>query len=115
MTQPFNDRRLELVGEPTTLDEDRNVSLFSVSGDGVLVYRTGGYRSTQLNWIDRHGKILGTVGEPSDNRSLALSPDGTKAAVSLFGEHGPGMWLIDFSRGTNARFTLDSSDTVRYS
>jgi Tol biopolymer transport system component len=112
MTQSFDARKLELVGEPTTLDEDRNVNAFSVSGDGVLVYSTGGYRSTQLNWIDRHGKILGTVGEPSDNRSLALSPDGTKAAVSRFGEHSPGMWLIDFSRGTNARFTLDSSTSA---
>ncbi len=112
MTQPFDARRLELVGEQTALDADHNVYLFAISDNGVLVYRTGGDRSTQLNWIDRQGKVLGTAGEPSDNRSLALSPDGTRAAVSRFGERGPGMWVIDFARGTNARFTLDSSSSA---
>jgi eukaryotic-like serine/threonine-protein kinase len=111
-TQPFDARKLELAGEPTTLDENRDVTLFSVSDDGVLVYWIGGYRSSQLTWIDRRGKVLGTPGEPSDNLTLAISPDGTRSAVSRFGDHGPGLWVFDFERGTNTRFTLDSSNSL---
>jgi len=112
VAQPFDARRLELAGEPTALDQGRKVSLFSVSANGgVLVYRTGGYRKSQLTWFDRQGKVLGTAGEPNSNVSLALSPDGGRVAVSRFGDYATGLWLFDFARATDTRFTLDQSNS----
>jgi hypothetical protein len=32
----------------------------------VLVYRSAGDQKTQLSWLDREGRIIGTIGEPGD-------------------------------------------------
>ena len=37
---------------------------------------------TQLTWFDREGKPLATAGEPGLYNTVALSPDGTRVAVS---------------------------------
>ncbi len=58
---------------------------FSVSDAGVLVYQTGLVVRSQFAWMDRTGKPLGTLGEQADYGDVALSPDGTRAAVSMVG------------------------------
>ena len=82
---------------------------------GVLVYRSGGGELlSQAVWFDRQGKSLGTAGEASDHYGLALSPDGTRAAISLMGQASSSMdlWLLDFARGTNTRFTFGQGSNV---
>jgi serine/threonine protein kinase/dipeptidyl aminopeptidase/acylaminoacyl peptidase len=123
MAQAFDARRLELTGEAVPIAEglpDTGRPLFSVSTTGVLVYR-GGVRIfpiTHLTWFDRAGKILGTVWEPGQYSSVALSPDGTRVAVSRNDPQAAGsgtsrmfgntdIWLHEFSRGTSARLTFD--------
>jgi hypothetical protein len=68
MAQRFNNRRLELQGEPIPLVEQvliyRTSTYFSASANGVLVYRSGGRRTSQLAWFDRQGKALGLLGDP---------------------------------------------------
>jgi len=113
MAQPFDARRLELSGEPVTVADQlgffSTTGFFSASTNGVLVYRTGGAGGAyQLTWFDRQGKVLGTAGERNTYLALALSPDGTRAAVSRF-VVSPTLWLLDFSRGTSTRFTFGSS------
>ena len=45
--------------------------------DGDARYRTGTLAvPTQLTWVDRHGKPLGTVGRPGRHLNPVLSPDG---------------------------------------
>ncbi|SPE38254.1 Serine/threonine protein kinase [Candidatus Sulfopaludibacter sp. SbA6] len=121
MAQAFDARRLEMAGEAVPIAEglpDGGPPLFSVSTTGVLAYRTGGagfLPTTQLTWFDRAGKNLGTVGEPGQYNTVALSPDGTRVAVSrndpqAAGTSGLGntdIWLHEFSRGTSTRFTFD--------
>ena len=119
LAQPFDARRMELSGEPTTLAGVLGTFLsrgfFSVSANGVLVYRAGAGRFRQLTWYDRQGKALGTAGEPGDLfPEVDLSPDGTHAAVSRIDVEARNavVWLLDFSRGTSTRFTFGSfSDT----
>jgi Tol biopolymer transport system component len=115
MMQSFATSRLEFLGEPVTVAEQlgsyRAASFFSVSTNGVLVYRTGSGGDSQLTRFDRQGKVLGTAGERGLYDSLALSPDGTRVAVErLDPQNGKeALWLVDLSRGTSTRFTFGSS------
>jgi serine/threonine protein kinase/dipeptidyl aminopeptidase/acylaminoacyl peptidase len=110
MAQPFDPSQLELAGEPLPLTKEVGSNLtygfFSASNNGVLVYRTSGV--TQLTWFDQRGKRLGTVGEPAIYASVALAPDGTRAAVCRADVQNANvaLWLMDFGRGTSTRFTF---------
>ena len=42
---------------------------------------------------------MGTAGEPGDYRDLALSPDGTRLAVTKRSGQDSDIWLLDLSRG----------------
>jgi Tol biopolymer transport system component len=118
MTQEFDVRHLQLVGEPVTVAENVgsyvHFGFFSASNNGNLVYRAGsGGRLSQLAWFDRQGKILGAVGEQGLYFAPALSPDGRRAVV---GQIDPqtgrrSLWMVDFSRGTTTRFTFGNSDS----
>jgi Tol biopolymer transport system component len=113
MAQPFDHRHLALAGEAVPIAEGR---YFSVSESGVLAYRTGSpLPITQLRWFDRTGKMLGTVGEPGQYDTVALSPDGTKVAVSRddppaegHGDSGLNthIWLYEFGHGTSQHLTF---------
>ena len=81
MAQPFDDRSLELSGEPIPVAEHLGSFLangfFTASTNGVLVFRTdAASQSAQPAWFDRHGTRLGNAGEPGNYSGLALSPDG---------------------------------------
>jgi Tol biopolymer transport system component len=112
LAQPFDARRLEVTGEAVPLAEGLGPFLqfgfFSASTNGVLVYRTGSGTggSQRLIWYDQQGKVLGTAGEPGNLfSSVELSPDGTQAAVG----RTRAVWLVDFRRGTSARFTFGAA------
>jgi Tol biopolymer transport system component len=122
IAQAFDARRLELAGEAVPITEDLpdlGPPTFSVSATDVLAYRTAvaaGISTTQLTWFDRAGKMLGTIGEPGQYPTVALSPDGTRVAVSRNDPQAEGrggsrgntdIWLYEFSRGTSARLTFD--------
>ena len=82
MALPFNAHRLELTGVP----EPVAGAVFSLVGKGmfsaspgVLPYRNA-IADSQLTWLDRGGRVIGTVGEAGRLQSLALSPDGRRVA-----------------------------------
>jgi serine/threonine protein kinase len=83
------------------------LGFFSVSRGGVLVYRREMSPGTQLQWVDRTGKKLGTVGEPAAYSNPALSYDGTKLAVGRVDLHTgtSDIWVFDLQRDTPSRFT----------
>ncbi len=116
MAQSFDDKRLELVGEPFPVAEEVDslragfrFALFSVSQTGVLVYRSGSSDSSQLIWFDREGKQLGMVGPRANYAVPWLSPDEKRVAFSGAGPEGGNadIWLIELARGTLTRFTFD--------
>lgn len=119
LAQPFDERRLELAGEPILLAEQVATFLlsgsFSASSNGVLAYRPAkmGPGLSELTWFDRQGKELGTTGEPGEYAyfDLALSRDGkrvatTRSDLTVAGSE-EGIWLLDLTRGISARFTFD--------
>jgi Tol biopolymer transport system component len=118
MAAPFDPGSLQLAGEAAPVAEDVDLSGFSVSSSGVLVYRTGArvvadlaVAGTQgvLTWFDRQGKVLGTEGDPGFySFGVKLSPDGTRVALTRPDERGNfDIWIYEFARGVYRRFTID--------
>src|SRR6185369_11275290 len=74
MAQPFDAARLKTLGDmfpiadQVTNSVNTGFGAFSVSGNGMLVYRSGGgaFSSRELVWMDRAGKRLSAVGKPGD-------------------------------------------------
>jgi len=107
----------ELTGEPTVLadgvgSEAPSLGGFSVSSGGVVAYRTGGGRRSQLVWRDRTGRAMGVATEADANSPsyLELSPDGQRVAVQRIVENNTDVWLFDLARGGLNRFTFDAAN-----
>jgi eukaryotic-like serine/threonine-protein kinase len=110
MAQTFDADRRQLTGEPAPLAEHVQtvypIPVFSVSA-GVLAYRSGTEApGTVFTWFDRHGKEIGTVGQPGQDGGPRISPDGQRAAVANGGPM-PNIWILDFARGLRTRFTFE--------
>jgi Tol biopolymer transport system component len=73
----------------------------SVSSTGVLVYQVVGKPMHQLVWMDRSGRQLAAVGEPSEYGPPRVSPDGDRAAVAKADPDGKvaHIWLADVNGG----------------
>jgi Tol biopolymer transport system component len=116
LAQPFDLRRLEAVGEVTPVAEqvgsNNAFAFFSASVNGTLVYRSTAAEDERLNWLDRQGNRLGSVGEPHLYLNLAISPDGTRAATARI-EPGRDIWLTEFAHASDTRFTFDPAADVR--
>jgi eukaryotic-like serine/threonine-protein kinase len=119
VARPFDSEKLEFTGEPVPLSNivssDAERTLFSVSGDGTLVYQRGqavGLRS--MVWVDRKGDTLGSVGEPDKYVDFALSPDGSRLAYGLIGEQATAIdiWVRDLKRNVSSRLTFGPSTNV---
>jgi serine/threonine protein kinase/Tol biopolymer transport system component len=89
--------------------------VFSVSPAGTLVYQRDPAPGYELVWYDRSGKLLGTLGAPADYGDVALSPDGSRALVSI-APASTGvrdLWIFDLARGLRTQFTFDDSHSIR--
>jgi eukaryotic-like serine/threonine-protein kinase len=100
-----------LTGEPVTLadgvgiDGLRHLGAVSVSAaTGLIAYRTRGESHRQLTWLDRAGKVLGTLGE-QDVLSPSISPDGRRVAVVRIVQGNYDLWLMDGVRMSRFTFT----------
>jgi serine/threonine protein kinase/Tol biopolymer transport system component len=113
MAQPFDPNEMTLSGEPTSIVDGvdsfavTNHGLFSVSNTGTLVYRGGTGAQTVLTWFDQQGNSAGTLGDPGDYSSPAISPDGSRAAVAMGPQASRDIWILDVARGASTRFTFD--------
>ncbi|PWT92594.1 MAG: hypothetical protein C5B55_06040, partial [Blastocatellia bacterium] len=111
---PFDADSRKTTGDPVTVVEhvaefgSNHAFDFSASDEGTLAYHAGN-PNDQLEWFDRTGKKLATVGEPSPVEVLALSPDGHSAAVGRLDADGRSsdVWLYDLSGGKVSRMTFD--------
>jgi Tol biopolymer transport system component len=122
MAQPFDSSRLELSRGATPMAEavwttaPLGVGVFSVSENGVLVYRVGSSgATTELVWYDREGNTLGTIGDRDYYSNPSLSPDGKKLAVGV-GKTSlktRDIWIFDLEHGNRkSRLTFDPADDL---
>jgi len=71
--------------------------------------RGAGAARTLLNWRDRNGKVLNTVGDPDNYYDPRLSHDGTRVAIAL-GQDVGDIWIYDLEGSMRTRFTFDTAD-----
>jgi serine/threonine protein kinase len=113
MAQRFDADRLQLTGEAFAVTNDAEYmsivahALFSISQNGVLVYQIGSSTSSQLQWFDRSGKRLSTIGTPARYANPRISPHARKVAVDIDDpETKQDIWLINLENGVRSRFTF---------
>jgi serine/threonine protein kinase len=114
MAQAFDAEKLQFTSEAFPVAEqvgyDPSIlrTFFSVSQTGVLAYESNSSGKTQLTWVDRNGKQLSLVGQPSNYLRQTLSPDEKQVAIDdLDAQGNRDIWIIDLARGTPTRFTFD--------
>jgi len=121
---PFDGSRGVVTGEATRVAEDLGTdnalsrSAFSVATNGSLAYRAGGASTQrrQLVWVDRAGRLIGTVAPPDNvgaQASPELSSDERRIALqSANQQNNNDVWLVDVMRGVTSRLTSDPSADV---
>jgi Tol biopolymer transport system component len=82
---------------------------FSVSGNGVLLYRGGTSESHQFAWFDRQGRVVQKIGPHNNFMGFNLSPDDVHVAIVRTDDSAtvmPTIWIMDLSReGAVSRFS----------
>jgi serine/threonine protein kinase/Tol biopolymer transport system component len=117
VAQQFDADELQLTGEPFPVAERVAYNLgfarvaFSVSDNGVLVYRSGSSQINQPLWFDRAGKQIASLGKAGLYLTLSLSPDESRVALDRVDTQTGtyDIWLVDLLRDIPSRFTTDPS------
>lgn len=106
----FDPGRLAGVGEPAPLHEEvllrsRGAADFALAQDGTLVHVPPDFAAERrLVWVDRTGARRVVTDEPRGYRWPALSPDGSRVAVSIgTGQTDQNIWIYDLDRDTLTR------------
>jgi Tol biopolymer transport system component len=118
MAQPFDERALQLAGDPFVVTEQASLSntnpqpAADASANGILAYIANVSRDLQLTWFDRTGKELGTAGPRNQLRGVALSPDGKTLATTVTQNGIGGVWLRDLARDSESRLAETGTAAV---
>jgi hypothetical protein len=113
--QEFDTRQLALRGSPRPIarhveyDPFFEQAVFTASASGILVYGGAGLGvDSELTWMDRSGRTLGTLGEPAHFMVPRLSPDDERLAVDIKDPvQGELIWTYDVARGTRMPLARD--------
>jgi len=88
----------------------------SAAEDGSLLYMEGQSFEgpNELIWVDRSGKVVGSVGSPHPGLSdAAISPDGRRIAFSARRGGHADIWVHDLARGVDSRITFSEASEER--
>ncbi len=113
LAQPFVVNSLKLVGTAAAIREPvagwahDGTSYFSVSDNGVLVYRGPASDDVQLTWYNRAGTRQVSVGEPGRYSYMNLAPDARHVAVHRSDPETrtEDIWSLELSSGIFTRVT----------
>jgi Tol biopolymer transport system component len=120
MAQPFDEKRLELQGQPFPIAEQVQYDelpwrgVFSTSFNGVVAYQGGNTgANSRLVMFDRNGKEMKTIGAPGDYASNRISPDGQRLALGMLDSsfRNYKLWIFDLFRDKQIRLTFGAGRT----
>jgi Tol biopolymer transport system component len=119
MAQPFDDRRMRLVGDPIQTGQEIwqhaliGTGPFSASDNGVLASRGNG-SPARLVWLDRAGGETGSIESPAGFDMVNLSPDSRRVLVTKVnprrGTHE--VWVGDVARSLLTKVDLGEDEYV---
>jgi Tol biopolymer transport system component/DNA-binding winged helix-turn-helix (wHTH) protein len=115
VAQAFDIKALRTTGEPEAVVESVGhyrdtfqAGFFTASSTGMLAYLAAPrVYGRQLNWFDRTGKALGTVGAPRAFFAIEFSPDRKHLAATIADSGEVDIWTYDLARDVPTRFTFD--------
>ncbi len=121
MAQEFDTSTFELLGQAVPLVQGvwevsgASFTAFSVSTEGTLLYNIGQPKQpTSLEWWDREGDKLATVGDPLLATGIQWSPDARRVVMGV--ESGSGgsneIWIHDLERGVRSRLVTGAGDQI---
>ena len=109
----FDPNRLQFIGEPVPLSGSISAAgeraLFSVSGDGTLIYQRGqSGDSRSIIRLTRRGDSTTAIGPPGPYGDFSLSPDNSRIAYGLIAEqaNSSDIWVLDLKRDIASRLTF---------
>ena len=109
----FDSNRAITIGEPVQVASSVYTFRDGASFDAIpnlFVYRAGA-PDLQMTWRDRAGIDINTIGEAGMFAGLALSPDGTRVALTRenkLNRSDQDLWVVDVARNTTSRLTSDA-------
>ncbi len=117
MAHPFDAAKGRPAGDPVAVATDIpggavswGGAQFGVSESGLLVHMRGaGVMRTVLQWKDRTGKVVGTLGDPGGYWEPRLSHDEKRLAVAEGTDVGD-IWIHDLQSGMQTRFSFGAAD-----
>jgi Tol biopolymer transport system component len=118
MAQPFDEKQLEIRGQPFPIAEQVQYDelvwrgVFSSSFNGVLAYQGGNTgANSRLVMFDRTGKEIKAIGALGDFNTHRISPDGQRLAVAGLDSsvRNYTLWLYDIFREKQTRLTFGPS------
>lgn len=121
MAQQFDPARLALHGDPIAIANSVRIIpaawyvMASASQNGILAYAAGtGPGGWRMEWFDRNGKAMGSVGGTQFFHEPRLSPDGKElaAVISRVPATQANIWVFDLAKGTARRVTFGSSEPL---
>ena len=111
---PFDVDALEVTGAITPVLEGVQINggglaLFTLAGDGSLAYVAGGQGGRRmLTWVDREGREESLGAEARPYADPAVSPDGTRVAVTVLDLGNTDVWIWSLAGRTLTRLTFDA-------
>jgi serine/threonine protein kinase len=116
MAQPFDANAVRVSGDSVPVAEQvryfpqNSSALFSVSENGLLIYQAeSALALSELRWIDRSGREIGSLGRAADQANPRISPDGKRVVLDMI-DHQTGnmdIWIYEAAGGVATRVTSD--------
>jgi serine/threonine protein kinase/Tol biopolymer transport system component len=116
MAQPFDADSGKTTGEAVPIAEQVDSLISNLQGQfsaslgperEIVTYTSRSAQGVQLNWVDRSGKVTGTIGKPGYPMRPSISSDGSSVVVDRADTHTGvvDVWLL--AGPSESRFTFD--------